>query len=233
VSSAAKVFTFLPAFGQVNTSFTTASLVATTRFLEQRGAFGGFAQMSYPDLPTLRAMALTIWYDKIDASHILMVDSDMHFEPKLVLDMLDFDQPLVGCIYPKRTLPISWVGSSLEGEPEIKDGFMKMEGVGFGVTLIRRDCVVKIIERDLCEVDTDLSRDAAGKVLTEQGINRLIRAFDPVHLPKRKLSEDFSFCYRHRQAGGDVWAAINHKVTHIGDYGFGGRYADVLEQQSA
>lgn len=226
--SGTKVFTFMPAFGQVNTSFTTASLVATTRFLEQRGAFGGFAQMSYPDLPALRAMALTIWYDKVDASHILMVDADMHFEPQLVLDMLDFNEPLVGCIYPKRTLPISWVGSSLESEPEVRNGFMKMEGVGFGVTLIRRDCVDAILDLGKTEVDTDLTRDAAGKTLAEQGVSRLIRAFDLVHLPDRKLSEDFSFCYRHRQAGGDVWAAINHKVTHIGDYGFAGRYSDVL-----
>lgn len=228
-----KVFIALPAFGQVNTAFTTASLVATTRFLTERGAFGGFGQMSYPDIADLRAMFLTIWFDKIDASHILFVDADMQFEPKLVLDMLDFDKPLVGCLYPKRTLPIQWVGSALEGDPIIENGFMKMEGIGFGVTLIRRDCVQAILDAEQAEIETNLTRHTAGKMLADQGITRLIRAFDTVNLPDRRLSEDFSFCHRYRRSGGEVWASINHRVTHIGDYGFGGRYADVLEQSNA
>lgn len=224
-----KILIALPAFGQVNTSFTTGSLVATTRFLTERGQFGGFAQLSYPDLEDLRSMFLSIFYDKIDASHILFVDADMSFEPQLVLDMIDFDKPLVGCLYPKRTLPIAWVGSALEGEQQIENGFLKVEGIGFGVTLISRDCVKAIIDGGHCEIDEDLDAHTAGQMLKSQGITRMIRAFDKIKLPGRRLSEDYSFCHRHKAAGGDVWAAINHRVTHVGDYGFGGRYADGIK----
>lgn len=221
-----KVLIALPAFGQVNTSFTTGSLVATTRFLAERGQFGGFSQMSYPDLEDLRAMFLTIFLDKIDASHILFVDADMYFEPQLVLDMIDFDKPLVGCLYPKRTLPISWVGSKLAGEQHMEKGFLKVERIGFGITLISRGCVQAMIDSGHTEIDEDLDAHTAGKMLKSQGITRMIRAFDKIRLPGRRLSEDFSFCERHRRAGGDVWAAVDHKVTHIGDYGFGARYMD-------
>jgi hypothetical protein len=226
------VFLCLPAFGQVNTSFTTGSLVSTTRFLAERGQFYGFAQKSFPDICDLRAIFLTTWFDGTDASHLLFVDHDMQFEPQLVLDMLAFDKPLVGTLYPKRTLPISWVGSALDGPQEVENGFMKVEGVGFGVTLIRRDCVEAMIAGGHTEVDEYLDDCVAGRELKRQGFKRMIRAFEKVRLPGRRLSEDFSFCHRHRQAGGDVWAAIHHKVTHIGDFGYTGRFADSIDNGS-
>jgi len=185
--------------------------------------------MSYPDLEDLRAMFLTVWFDKVDASHILFVDADMMWEPQLVLDMIDFDKPLVGCLYPKRTLPISWVGSALAGEQQIENGFLKVEGIGFGITLVSRECVQAMIDGGHVEIDTDLTAHTAGQMLKSQGITRMIRAFDKIKLPGRRLSEDFSFCERYKRSGGDVWAAINHRVTHIGDYGFVGRYADGLK----
>lgn len=224
-----KVFICLPAFGQVNTSFTTGSLVALTRHLAERGQFYGFAQKSFPDIADLRAIFLTTWLDGTDASHLLFVDADMQFEPELVLDMLAFGKPLVGALYPKRTSPLSWVGSALDGEQIVENGFMKVEGVGFGVTLVRRDCVEAIIDKGLCEVDEVMVSNIAARSLKEMGFKRMIRAFDGIKLPGRDLSEDFSFCHRHREAGGDVWAAIHHKVTHIGNYGFAGRFADNID----
>jgi hypothetical protein len=52
-------------------------------------------------------------------------------------------------------------------------------------------------------------------------------------LPERGIvSEDLSFCIRHRNAGGKVWAAIGHKISHVGPYDFAARYLDVVEQQA-
>lgn len=216
----------LPAFGQVNTAFTTATISALSRFLTERQQYGGFAQMSFPDLEDLRAIFLTVFYDQSEATHILFIDADMQFEPQLVLDMIDFDKPLVGCLYPKRKLPITWVGSALPGEQVVDNGFLKVEGIGFGCTLISRECVKTMIDGGHVELDEDFDAHAAGQMLKNMSIKRMIRAFDKIKLPGRRLSEDFSFCHRHQLAGGEVWAAINHRVTHVGDYGFSGRYAD-------
>lgn len=226
-----KIFIALPAFGQNNSSHTTASLVALTRSLTEREWFGGFGEMSFPALDDLRAMFLTLFFDKIDATHILFIDADMRFEPQLVLDMIEFDKPLVGTLYAKKTLPIEWVGSALQGDQEIDGGFLKVEGVGFGVTLIRRDCVQAIIDDGKTEIETNLDRHTAGKMLKSQGIERMIRAFDTVNLPDRRLSEDFSFCWRYRQSGGEVWAATHHRVVHIGQYGFAGQYGRLPQGQ--
>jgi len=224
------VFIAFPAFGAVNSAHTTSSLIALTKALTERGWFGGFSTMSFPVIEDLRAMFLTIWFDRLEASHILFIDADMQFDPQLVIDMIEFDQPLVGCIYPKRTLPIAWVGSAFPDRPQVTvKGFVEFEGVGFGVTLIRRDCMQGMIDKGNVELEPATSRTAVGNLLIDQGANRCIRAFDKVITEGRSLSEDFSFCWRHRDAGGQVWAATHHKITHVGDYGFSGRYADVLE----
>jgi hypothetical protein len=225
-----KVFICLPAFKHTNTSFTTASLVALTRFLTERGQFYGFAQKSFPDIADLRAVFLTLWFDHHpEATHILFYDDDMQAEPQLVLDMIDFNEPFVGCIYPKRTLPITWVGGAVPGDQIVKNGFMKVEGVGCGIALISRECVQNLIDTGNVELDEDLESCIAGQAVKAEGSTRLIRAFEKMHLPGRRLSEDYSFCERHRRAGGEVWAAIHHKITHVGDYGFSGRFADNID----
>lgn len=227
------VFIALPAFGSNNSAYTTQSLVALTKELSDRNWFGGFSTLSFPDLEDLRAMFLTVWFDRLEASHILFVDADMQFDPQLVIDMVEADKPLVGCIYPKRTLPIEWVGSAFPGQEQKPDnGFVEFEGIGFGVTLIRRDCVQAMLDAGSVEVRTNIARTSVGKLLNNQGCERIIRAFDKVQEGDRELSEDFSFCWRHRQAGGKVWAATHHRITHIGNYGFAGRYGDVLEESA-
>jgi hypothetical protein len=56
--------------------------------------------------------------------------------------------------------------------------------------------------------------------------SRLIRAFDPLFVDKTRLSEDFSFCHRWRQCGGQIWANTAHQITHAGLHRFKARYSD-------
>lgn len=214
----------MPAFGQTNCSQTTRSLMALAKALMATGREYYFGTQSFPDIAELRNIFLTIWFDRIDASHMLMVDSDMDFEPQLVLDMLAFNKPLVGCLYPKRTLPIEFVGRPLKGKPNTEGGFLEMEGVGFGVTLIRRDCVQTMLDSQEAVSDRRLDNHVYGPMLKEQGVVRIIKAFDNIETETGKMAEDLSFCRRYRESGGQVWAATHHKVTHIGQYGFSGKF---------
>ena len=43
-----------------------------------------------------------------------------------------------------------------------------------------------------------------------------------------RLSEDYSFCHRWRQCGGEVWANISHPITHVGLHRYAGRYQDAM-----
>lgn len=231
-----KVFIAVPAFGHQINSQTTASLIAITKELCARNMFGGFAALSFPDIVDLRNVFTSIWYDGIKASHMLFVDADMQFEPDLVLDMLLADKPLIGAIYPRKRMPLSWVGSPINPPAEPEGNLLELESLGCGVMLIRRDCIENMIEKGTCEVDSELIGTSLTGLLEPHGVKRLIKAFDKVTTEderKYKLSEDYSCCYRHRKAGGKVFAIINHTLTHLGLHSFSAKYSDMYVQNDA
>lgn len=229
---ATNVFIFVPAFGQIVTTTTFLTTHALRQQLAAKGIGGGIASLSFPDIAELRSMAMTIWYDTMpDVSHLLFIDADMGFPPELVTDMLLFDEPLVGTIYPQRKMPLSWAGSG-SGKPstERRGDFMKVEGVGMGCTLIRRDVVTAMIEKFPDLIDTRLQLHPASDTLRQAGTSRLLRFWEKMDIAERGLiSEDISFCIRWGQCGGSVWAAIGHRMSHVGPFDYNGRYLDVVE----
>lgn len=229
---ATKLFIFVPAFGQIVTATTFLTTHALQQHLLTKGVQGGISTLSFPDIAELRAMAMTIWYDTMpDSSHMLFIDADMGFPPDLVTDMLLFNEPIVGTIYPQRKHPIGWAGSGT-GSPHTqrRGDFMEVEGVGMGCTLIRRDVVDIMLAKMPHLVDTRLALHPAGDTIRQAGSNRIIRAWEKLDLPERGLvSEDLSFCIRWRQCGGQVWANIGKRISHVGPFDYSGRYLDTIE----
>lgn len=233
---AQKIFIFVPAFGQMVTATTFLTTHALQQMLAAKGIGGGVSTLSFPDIAELRSMALTIWYDTMpDVKHLLFIDADMGFAPDIVTDMLLFDEPLIGTIYPQRKLPLSWAGSGT-GQPttERRGNFMLVEGVGMGCTLIRRDVVTKMLEQMPELIDNRLNLHPAAETLRSAGANRLIRCFEKMDIPERGIvSEDLSFCIRAARCGIPCWAAIGYKISHVGPFDYSGRYLDMIEAQAA
>lgn len=211
------------------TAFTTGSLYATGQLLTASGIASHLTWLSMSDIIESRNTILTKFYDAFPtASHLLFVDSDMNFTPGLIKKMFDFDKDVAGVLYCRREFPVSLIGEKSE-DHVVKDGFMKMNGVGAGVLLIKRSIVKTIIE-----AMPDLVEPAEPVVSEKTGIKRSIRAFDKMRNPKGTLlSEDFSFCERVRQVGGEVWANIDEQIGHVGPFEFAVRYSDALEKQEA
>jgi hypothetical protein len=233
---ATKIFVFVPAFGGTIQATTFLTTHALQQHLLSKNIQMGISTLSFPDIAELRGMAMTVWYDTMkDSSHMLFVDADMGFQPDLVSDMLLFDEPLVGTLYPQRRMPLSWAGSGTgDRVTERRGNFMEVEGVGMGCTLIRRDVVAKMIEKYPDLIDTRLALHPAGETLRAQGTNRLFRFWEKMDIADRGLvSEDLSFCIRWRECGGRVWAGIGYRMSHVGAFDFAGRYLDVIEAQQA
>lgn len=216
-------------------SQTAVSLVALTAELVHNNAFHSILAQSFPDIVDVRNIFLTTFYDMLpNATHMLFVDADMQFEPKLVVDMLKADKPLVGCLYPKKRYPIEWVGSALKemGKPD-ENGLLELAAVGCGVMLIRRDCVTEMIHSGQAKIQTDTAKTQLRHMI-EGGADRIIRAFDKlIDEDGGHLSEDFSFCYRHRKSGGKVYATIDHTLVHIGMHQYAGKYSDLYKRGEA
>jgi hypothetical protein len=238
---APSVFIFVPAYGEMMWSGTFVSLFTVQAALAQRGVGGLAATLAHSDIVELRNMATTLWYDAVGTSHMLQVDADMGFDADLVLDMLALDEPLVGAIYRQRNEKVAWAGSGLPRPDRpfpsgrVRDGkFLDVEGFGMGVSLIRRDCITAMLEKWPEMSDENIEGSQAKELLEARGIKRLIRCFDPMYVKGRgRLSEDISFCIRHRLAGGKVWASIAHDIEHFGKKAYRGSFLQhTLEEEA-
>jgi hypothetical protein len=205
-----------------------------------------FASVAYADIAESRNFLLTHWFDKTDASHLLFMDSDMGFEPQLVVEMLALKKPMVGAISPRRQVDLKRLYTiASEGGADAEraisrahdyivqpvrgraagraKGFIEVDGCGAGVMLIARECIDQMLKKLPKLSDTT----APGNSPLARGLNRLIRAFDPITLDGGRLSEDFSFCHRWRvECGGEIWASTDRKITHVGVHHYEGRWAD-------
>lgn len=239
MSKLSGVLICVPAYGHSICMETAESLFCLAQFMCLNKIPHQLTYMGAADIEEVRNMFLTSWYDgSPQSSHLLFIDTDMHFNPPLIRDMLAFDKPLVGSYYAKRQHPAEAVGKSLSDDvlSDVKHGFLKVAAVGCGITLIRRDMIDTMLEKMPHIIETD-PKAIAGHPCAESikafGGKRIIRAFDKMRDDDgAKLSEDMSFCKRWRDCGGEVWANVEHLVGHIGRFNYAIRYADYLETKA-
>jgi hypothetical protein len=241
-----KLLIATPAHGETFYTPYVHTIFRLHRVLPAAGWQLAFASVAYADIAESRNFLLTHWFDKTDASHLLFMDSDMGFEPQLVQEMLALKKPVVGAISPRRQIDLKrfykiiseggadaekaisrahdYIVQPVRGRSAGRaKGFIEVEGCGAGVMLIAREAVEQMLKKLPQISDTAAPKSSP----LAQGLNRLIRAFDPITLNGARLSEDFSFCHRWRvECGGEIWASTDRKITHVGMHHYEGRWAD-------
>lgn len=224
----------LPAYQQQNMAQTTEALYTLAQFFGFNGIRNQLSWYSAADIVEVRNLFLTTWYDtQPQFSHLLFIDADMGFPPELIRDMIQFNKPLTGTFYARRQMSPSIVGAALHADHSLKDvvkGFLPASYVGGGVMLIQRGMIREMLEK-MPEISDALPSVLASA--TTAPLTRLIRAFDCILRGDRRLSEDVSFCARWREGcGGEIWANVNHKISHVGPFDFHMRYGGVLEAKA-
>ncbi len=215
-----------------------------------------FVTLSISDIYKARNALAAMFMADATATHLLFVDADMGFEPRLIDRMLQFDQPFTAALYPQRSLdarryhevarqvddPVlaerlavnfvtgqNVVGVSVEGGPpsyHVDRGFVRIKAIGTGLMLLRR------------EVFTTL-QDAYPELMSppNQSPYRQLGTSEPVHQCFASLrqdngnflSEDVSFCHRWDRCGGKIWACVDEDVSHVGQRVFRSAYIDRMK----
>jgi hypothetical protein len=243
-----KILIATPAYGEMFYTPYVSSVIRLQKLMARNKWDSTFASIAYADIVECRNFLLTHFYDKTDATHLLFIDADMGYDPKLVADMVGLRKPVVGVIAPRRQIDLNRLadlaakGEKAEsaiarshdflvrpvkrtGKPRIVNGFMEVEGCGAGIMLIERGCVKTMLAKLPKLSDTAAKKSSP----LAKNLDRLIRAFEPITVDGGRLSEDYSFCHRWRNdCGGEVWANIAHQIVHVGLHRFAGRYQDAM-----
>lgn len=172
-----------------------------------------------------------------DCTHLLFIDSDIEFQPQAVMDLLLFNKDVVCCVYPKKGMNWNKFMYSMqteqlsneklesrgldfaynaaynnEGKVIKKGDFVKVQHAATGFMLIKKEITEKLakLHPELEIMSDDLSQ--------ENTINYGL--FCCMIKDKQYLSEDYSFCHRVNEAGGEVWINVKHNLNHVGKYIF-------------
>lgn len=228
----------MPAYNQMVQACTTESIFSTGQWLTAQGILNQMAWFSAADIVEVRNLFLTMWYDaRPEYEWLLFIDADMGWHPKLIRDYLVFAKPLMGTFYAKRQMEPSIVGSVHNEDhtaKDIVDGFLRASDLGGGLMMINRSLVRTMLEKmpHLSDPHSWLLEKTAKPF----GLTRILRAFDPIIDERdgrvRRLSEDVSFCHRWRECGGEVWANVDNKISHVGPFDYHLCYGGVLRRKA-
>lgn len=187
---------------------------------------------------------------KSKADYLLFIDADIQFRPEDILAMMSYEKELICAPYPKKH--INWrviieaIKAGIEDVPTIErlvgeyvftplDKSIKVEEIirvsesGTGLMLIHRSVFEKM---KAAFPENYYISDHSRDVLS--GAEKEMHAFFRTAIVNnRYLSEDYYFCHKWREIGGDVWLFPWAVTTHFGTYGFSGSlgtYIDTLRK---
>jgi len=185
-----------------------------------------------------RASLVSQFLEDEAATHLLFIDADIGFEAEQVLRLLECGADMCAAVYPIKRIDWGKVREAIEAERpnpaaaalkyvfEVENpgaviersGFVKVRYAGTGFLMIRRDALEKMCARyPQLQYKRDHSTDAAAASDKRFALFECMIAEDGTY-----LSEDFAFCKRWTDVGGEIWADINSTLDHVGPMTFCG-----------
>jgi hypothetical protein len=211
------------------TSYTEAMVRLARTFQKFRPSIElvGPVFISTAQVQWARNVAASLVLQDSSFTHLLFVDADTAFEPKLLAKLLDFDKPFVGALYPKR--PPGPLGTFVCEEDvlpgPVTDGFLQARQLGTGLLLLQRRVFEQMAARfpELLAPPSPRYRSAGVREQAFQCFESLVGE-DGLY-----VSEDFSFSRRWREVcGGEIWVCIDEPVSHAGYELAQGRFLDKI-----
>lgn len=189
-----------------------------------------------------RADLMAHFLDRPHATHLLFIDADIGFEPEQVFRLLAFDADIAAGVYPTKRIDWERVREAMAGrlpnpgsaalnyvfdveDPArivARNGFARVRYAGTGFLMIRRGALLS-----LCAAHPELRYRSTNNLSDPlQDSPHRFALFDCMIDPVSGvyLSEDYAFCRRWLDLGGEIWVDVESKLTHVGPYAFVGDF---------
>jgi len=236
-----------PMYGGNCTGVYASSVMRLAFALIRKGDQVSFSHIYNESLITRARNNLVHEFINSSADVLLFIDADEDFMALDVIKMLDSGLPVIGAIYPIKT--INWEGvraAALAGKKNLENysgkfAFNLLPGdttfntskpvevseVATGLMAVKRE-VFEILESECPKyaLNNDDGSFSDKDMVTEYFATSI---HDGI-----LLSEDYHFCRMYRSNGGKVYAAPWVRVGHVGSYTFNGSFVEeVILQTSA
>lgn len=189
-----------------------------------------------------RATLVADFMDTPEATHLLFIDADISFEPSQVKRLLDADKDVAAAFYPMKLvdwarLPqrvvagesleaagLSYVGTLCQGGELKQDGrFATGIYAGGGFQLVRRAAISRLFEAYPETRFTATHAYPAPPSVSPHLFALFESMIDPAN--GAYVSEDYAFCRRWRNLGGEIWLDLDSRLTHTGPQSFAGDFS--------
>jgi hypothetical protein len=232
-----------PCFGGQVSSIYASSIFHLQRVLRSRSNINLKVHLRDGDALITRARAnlVTLFLDDPAATHLLFVDADIGFTPEQVFRLIESGADVVAGIYPIKRVNWDKAKRMLDGNRpavpsaaldyvlEINDpdnivvvnGFTRVRYAGTGFLMIRRQVLEKMCQHP-SYASLQFFREHSADALA--GSPNRFALFECMIDPKSGtyLSEDFAFCKRWTDIGGEIWADLESRLDHVGPSVFHG-----------
>jgi hypothetical protein len=174
------------------------------------------------------------------ATHFLFIDADVHFDPESVMRLVSSGHDVSCAVYPKKVIMWDQAAAAISSgkdlakasaslvmnfkfsQTPIVNGFAEVLDGPTGFLMIKRDVFTRMFARypELNCKNDHQNRDFDDYCAVFDCM------IDPIN--RRYLSEDYAFCRRWQQMGGQIFADVTTTLGHVGNLRFHGKLEDRL-----
>lgn len=241
-----KVMVATPMYGGMGNSMYMSSLLRLQEQFILRGMNLQHAFMMNESLiDRARNGLVNTFLTQSDAEYLLFIDADIQFRAEDILAMMSYEKDLICGPYPKKS--INWpviieaIDSGIK-DPEVIENLIgeyvftpideesghqiiRVSEAGTGMMIIHRSVFERMMK---AFPENEYLSDHSADV--HNGVTRKMFAFFKTGIVDgRYLSEDYYFCHKWREIGGDVWLFPWAQTVHYGTYGFRGSVGHLID----
>ncbi len=160
---------------------------------------------------------------KTDCTHLMMIDDDMGWDATSIFKMLLADMEFIAAAGPKKVDSgdqfCCHINVNADETPMVRNGLISASHVGGAFVLLKRAAIERMIEAypDLICKAVDLKHG--------------YRFFETRYSENTFHSEDYLFCDRFTEAGGEIWILPDVTLIHTGVKDYSGNYHKFLVGQ--
>ena len=253
-----KVFVATPMYGGMSHGMYVKSCLDLQGLLSRYGVEVKFSFLFNESLITRARNYLVDEFLRSECTHLLFIDSDIHYNPQDVVALLALDKEVVGGPYPKKSINWNSIASAARNHPDMEPReleslvgeyvFNVVKGtkkftvteplevleIGTGFMLIKREVFGKMAEAyPLIRYKPDHvgQSNFDGSRYIHAYFDTVIDSIDSITGggSDRYLSEDYMFCQMWRKIGGQIFLCPWMKTQHIGTYAFTGNMPAIAQ----